>query len=218
MALTVANAAFPVGQDYGDAEWEHQMRVRTRSSVTERRVAAYACKDPRLRDSSLRSETSRETDLMNWKLLFAGTTVTCVVLLSTGDCSALGLNARQPAVDHPALMLDSGLWRAGFLTEKGNRQSSDADALLSAQTESQLSSSLVTTRERESSFRFPADAPGNSLFVEMPVVDVAEYVVEGQDDVVVPMAWGSGDPLVYYREQGLRRATGLYLRWCRDRE
>ena len=114
---------------------------------------------------------------MNWKLLFAGTMMTCVVLLSTGDCSALELKARRPAGDHPALTLDSGLWRTGFLTKKGNLQSSDADALLSAPTESPLSSSRAPTRERESSFAVPSDAPGISLFVEMPVVDVAEVML-----------------------------------------
>ncbi len=114
---------------------------------------------------------------MNWKLLFAGTMMTCVVLLSIGNCSALELKFRRPAGDHPALALDSGLWRTGFLTEKGNLQSSDADALLSAQTESQLSRSRAPTRERESSFTVPADAPGISWFVEMPVVDVAEVML-----------------------------------------
>ena len=39
---------------------------------------------------------------MNWKLLFAGTMMTCVVLLSTGDCSAVELNARRPAGDQLA--------------------------------------------------------------------------------------------------------------------
>ena len=114
---------------------------------------------------------------MNGKLLIAGTMMTCFVTLSTSDCPASELNARRPAGDHPALTLDSGLWRTGFLAAKGNLQSSDADALLSTQTESQLSSSRSPTRERESSFTAPSDAPGISLIVEMPVVDVAEVML-----------------------------------------
>lgn len=93
---------------------------------------------------------------MNWKLLFAGTTMTYVVLLGNGDCSASGIDALRPAVGHPELMLDSGLWRAAFLSEKGNMRASEVDDLLSAQTESQLSSGLVTTEGTASSFPVPA--------------------------------------------------------------
>ncbi len=114
---------------------------------------------------------------MNWKLLFTRMYATCVVLLVTGDCSALGVNDWQPAADHAALMLDSGLWRSEFLTKVSNTRASEVDAPLSAQPEPQLSSGLVTRQVSESPLSDFAEAPGNSLIVEMPVVGLAEFML-----------------------------------------
>ena len=114
---------------------------------------------------------------MNRKLLFAATRLTCAVLLSTADGFAIVGNTGQPQADHPAMMLDSGLWRSEFLTRTGETQTNDSDAVPSAQTDSHLSgSSRATTLERASDSSVPAQGPNDGMCIDLPPVDVAEVM------------------------------------------